>query len=68
MQQLKKVSPLSVEAPAVPLEPNGGPKKNRGGVGAKLVDDEAAQKVRRSSLLAATEGLLEAAGAGSLLD
>ena len=62
LQQVRKVSPLSVEAPAIPAEPNGGPKKNRGGQGAKLVDDEAAQKKRRSVLLNSATSILESLG------
>ncbi len=38
-RQVKKVTPGSVEAPKVPAEPNGQPKKSRGGQGAKTVDE-----------------------------
>lgn len=58
MRTVRKVSPLSVEAPAIPLEPNGGPKKNRGGQGAALVDDETTRKVSRSMLLGIAEAAL----------
>jgi hypothetical protein len=61
LEQVRKVSPLSVTAPAIPLEPNGAPKKNRGGAATVLVDDEQAQKKRRSLALQAVQGLLEAA-------
>jgi hypothetical protein len=61
LEQVRKVSPLSVAAPAIPLEPNGAPKKNRGGAATVLVDDEQAQKKRRSLALQAVQGLLEAA-------
>lgn len=56
-QQVRKVSPLSVEAPAIPLEPNGAPKKNRGGIGAAVVNsDEEAHAKRRSAAAALIDG------------
>lgn len=57
-RQLRKVSPANVAAPKVPLEPRGGPKKNRGGQGAKTVDPEEAAKKRKSLLLTVAEAVV----------
>jgi Dit-like tail protein len=57
-RQLRKVSPATVAAPKVPLEPRGAPKRNRGGQGATAVDDEAAKKARKSLLLKGAEALV----------
>ncbi len=57
-RQIRKVTPGAIEAPAIPLEANGAPKKSRGGQAATAVDDTAAKETNRSIAL----GILASSG------
>lgn len=57
-KRIRKVTAAVVAAPEIPLLPSGKPTKNRGGVGAKAVDDEEARKANRSLLLKAAQSVL----------
>lgn len=60
-RQVKKVTPGTVDAPKIPLEPQGAPKKSKGNQGAEIVQaEETAQQDTRSLALRLVEGTLQA--------